>query len=383
MNETSIMRGSGCSGNGYVCLPMNKCICDTGWTSVGDYSIIDGVDCDINKASVKGLSVIDICQSSIFVVAVTRYLVVRLLAKKAMKVTDPKILAPIAFLIFGVCDLVIALLKVVYKEPQIIGRDVMFSAISTLFSFSVFLGLTAYYLVILQFLKGYARLMTSASREKVNFRFSVLRACSWVIVPLCVPTSLSSLLSPFYPKYMQVFAMVQIIGSGVLVFIYGVMFITALGLLMIELNSHIEVSKNDHDIQLVYRRIKAAYYIGGTLIIGGSSSMIIFGAWPFLLRKSTYMLLFVRIIGVPLFSVLLVTLCKIAPHRRSESLLPVIEAFQQQKPKIIEVISKSSVETNITHIQQYRSNYGDVKNGSSLVVVSCTQDDFYTSENVI
>ena len=35
-----------CSGHGYCDASTSKCICDKGWTSYGDFAVIDGVDCD-------------------------------------------------------------------------------------------------------------------------------------------------------------------------------------------------------------------------------------------------------------------------------------------------------------------------------------------------
>jgi hypothetical protein len=41
--------------------------------------------------------------------------------------------------------------------------------------------------------------------------------------------------------------------------------------------------------------------------------MIVFGSWDFLLRKAVYIILFVRIIGVPVLLLLLLTVSKLKP----------------------------------------------------------------------
>jgi hypothetical protein len=141
-----------CSGNGVYCQPDDICICDPGWSALGDYSTFDGADCAIHEKTIEVMCYFDICQSAIFIMIVLRYILTRNLEKKGYKFSNPKNVFPRFFLIFGISDLALSILKVVYHE--LIGRDIASSIFQTSFSFSCFCGLVSYFQVILQFLKG-------------------------------------------------------------------------------------------------------------------------------------------------------------------------------------------------------------------------------------
>lgn len=162
-------------------------------------------------------------------------------------------------------------------------------------------------------------MMTKKGRDRLNKKFSILNSCSLLIIPLSTPICLAASISVKYPEYIDIYAKVNIIGIGCTIFIYGILFMTALGYLLSELSAHINSTEieTENDLKIVLKRLNRAYYIGGGLILVGSCNMMIFGSYDYLLRKVSYLLLFVRIIGIEVFFILIVTISKIAPanHR--------------------------------------------------------------------
>ena len=342
MNCTSLVRDSArCGGHGYLCLPQDFCICDAGWSSVGDYPIVEGVNCNINKTAIRVLCSVDVVQASIFIMMILRYLSVRIFDKNSPRIVDlePKALVPIFFLLLGISDFLIAFLKIKDDEFQLIGRDISISVCGTLYSLSVFISLTLYYDVILKFLKGYSRLMSVESRERVMVRFTSLRLCSYFILLCCFPVSLSCILAPIYKKYMAAWCRLMVVGAGVLVSVYGVLFLIALGFLLHELKGSMKslASSNSgiDDISMVCKRLQLAYHYGGFLIVGGAGMMILFGSLDYLFTKSSYILILVRLTGVQLFGILIITLSKITPKPQSVA----SSTFDLHGP-IIRVLSK-------------------------------------------
>ena len=59
--------------------------------------------------------------------------------------------------------------------------------------------------------------------------------------------------------------------------------------------------------------LRITFYLGGGIIIFGASAMVIFGSWDFLRNKVSYILIISRIIGMPLFMILTMTLSRVAP----------------------------------------------------------------------
>lgn len=211
----------------------------------------------------------------------------------------------------------------------------MASIFQTFFSFFCYLGLVIYYQVILAFLKGFSKMMTPAGKDRLNKKFSLLNICSLLIIPLSVPISLTGSISVKYPEHTRIFAKFNIIGIGCMTFIYGVLFMKALGYLLSELSSALKddngIIKDNADLQIVSKRLNRAYYIGGGLILAGSSNMIIFGSYDFLLRKVSYLLLFVRIIGIEIFFILIVTISKISPLRNTKIIPSAITVSSSSK----------------------------------------------------
>lgn len=62
------------------------------------------------------------------------------------------------------------------------------------------------------------------------------------------------------------------------------------------------------DLTLVSKKFSKAYYIGGAIILVGSATMILFGSYDYLRRKISYVNLLVRIVGIALFYLLIVTI---------------------------------------------------------------------------
>jgi hypothetical protein len=52
--------------NGRLCLLQGICVCDVGWTALGDYRIEEGTRCDMDITAIKVLSVVDACLASTF-----------------------------------------------------------------------------------------------------------------------------------------------------------------------------------------------------------------------------------------------------------------------------------------------------------------------------
>jgi hypothetical protein len=125
MNCTSITRDlSHCSGNGNYCVQESGngfCFCDSTWTSLGDWAIQPGLDCDIHKVTIIVLSIIDIIQASLYICVVVRHLFLHKNKSRKWLSTDPKDVFPIFFLLFGISDIVLSILRVNNVERNIVG----------------------------------------------------------------------------------------------------------------------------------------------------------------------------------------------------------------------------------------------------------------------
>jgi hypothetical protein len=313
MNCSSLVRASKCSGRGYLCQPQNICLCDVGWTSLNDYSIVEGDNCTINMSSIMYLSIVDLIFAASFLFVILRHISVRLRTITCRSM-ETKSVCTFAFAAIGVVDFLLAISKLAYGKPEIIGRDIGHSVLQLLFTFFCFVSLTLYYRVVLKFLRGYSRMMSTNDRNNLRHRYDVLQKYSWLIVLFSLPVSGAPILAYCYQSHIVILTIVGVAGTGLLVFIYGVFLITAVGLLLAELTPYTKSDSSAFvgDLSVVCMRMRITFYLGGGIIIFGASAMVIFGSWDFLRNKVSYILIISRIIGMSLFMILTMTLSRIA-----------------------------------------------------------------------
>lgn len=302
MNCTTLTRDKRCSGNGNLCSPTNLCICDAGWTALGDFSIVEGIGCDNHIQVIRILSIVDACQASIFLVILAKAFISSSRGKKS-SIPDLKTVCYFCFILFGISDLVLAIHKTNVEQPRLIGQDVFISSVNAAFCISCFISLTLYFHIVLNFLTAYSRMKYPASHPRILQNFFSLRVSSTVNLLFALPTGLSGILSTYHQKYATTFARIHFLAIGFVVFVYGILLTTALNFLLKEL-----APSDDNEVQKLRKKIKFAYYGAGSLILGGSSILALFGTWDLLLQKSAYVIVLIRIIGIPSFSILYMTI---------------------------------------------------------------------------
>jgi hypothetical protein len=129
------------------------------------------------------------------------------------------------------------ILKIAYPDGQqpFVGRDLSVS-LTVLFSESMyFCGFFFYLQVIIQFLEGYSRMMTPASKERMSERFSLLSFIAWFIPPASVSICLLQLISIAYPLHSRELGITHLCGVGVIILLTGVILCNGLSFLIKEL----------------------------------------------------------------------------------------------------------------------------------------------------
>jgi hypothetical protein len=311
-------------------MPDVGCICDTGWSSLGDFSFIgDSPGCQMNFEGVKIISYVCIILPSI-----TNILIIYHYVKLAKRLKtyyvisrEFKTLFPLCFLIAGTCSTVTGILKVSYpegKEP-LIGRDVSISFIVFILMSGVFFGLVLYLHVIIQFLKGYSRMMSKESRERVSQKLNSLGFYSWFLPPFTLVFAIMPLISTAYPSQSKQLGMTYLIGFAIIAIVYAQITINCMSFLLKELNVYINnlQDKTSEDIQLVVKRLNAAY-----MIILSSSTvfgilLIIFASSDYLFYLMTYFLILMYA-TVPAQTYILVITVASVSHSDNKQIVPTI-----------------------------------------------------------
>ena len=319
MNCTYLLRDSRCQGFSKLCLPDGTCICDSGWITANALSAKSGDKCNINENAMRGLSIIEAIFSSIYVLIISRHLVKRFLAASTLEafLKDHKTQCSFIFLLIGVSDLILSLSYQNFRHQQVYPDSALVAASSALFTYLCFVGLSFYFQILLNFLRDSKLLMKAKNRNNVISRLTVMQRISWLVVPLGIPISLSPVFAMIYRNDAEAFAMTLIIGIGLLLFLYVILYLAALGFMIDELSSHLEsvrdleITGESRDLHLVLRKLNSAYYIGGAFLILGSAAMVLFGSLDFLLQKFAYLGIIVRLNGVVVYTLLHLTIASV------------------------------------------------------------------------
>ena len=319
MNCTSLVRDPRCDDNGYFCSPLNICKCRSSWPAFGDYWIKEGGKCDINKNTTRGLAATEAAVACVYLMIILYHLPKKYteMRRNFLKfLWDSRILCIFFCILIGISDLVIALSNLRQNEPEVVEKDLTSSLAATVHSFLCFLVLSTYFQIIVNFLQSsdLLRIADSKTKFKIIGRLALLHKFSWGVVLLSIPITLSATLSKVYPLHARQFAMTFMIGIGVLVFLYGLFFLTALNFMVAELTSHLEkysfleTSNEVDNLPTVCRRLKVAYYVCGTILIAGSTIMILFGSLEVLLQKYAYLSVAIRLISLIVFVILFISI---------------------------------------------------------------------------
>jgi hypothetical protein len=253
------------------------------------------------------------CGSTLCNILLLRFLIVRCIEKKSLFIfrRNSRNMFPLFFLLHGIGDFVFSVLKVTMKNSSV-GNDLPITVLACSVLCFSFTGIVLYYMVLLNFLKGYTRMINPVSREKVEKRFSLFKKVAWLLIPIMYVVGLLMVTGLKYSEYRIDFAMIYLIGGGICTLLFGILWLLTFGFLIKELANHIKLSVGStNDIKVVYFRLKAAYYIGSVLMVTIAVFYIMFGLWSFLRIRSEYMILLIQIVAAPTFTSLVLTVSRI------------------------------------------------------------------------
>lgn len=227
-----------------------KCICDVGWTSMGDFSTQSGVHCGINEMAIQALWIV-----SLITCLPTLYFSITLLFNKIKNrkkqgwqfISDPQIIAIVCFVINPMSVVVASILKIVDQETFAIALHPASTLAFYLFFISVFLGGCAYLLIMIKFILGYVKVMSSESNEFIRVQNEYIRKFVWFISIIIPFTNCPPLVNLTYPFADQICLKLFLIGIILATFCIPCAIIRYLGVISNEIGKYLLERKNDAD----------------------------------------------------------------------------------------------------------------------------------------
>jgi hypothetical protein len=265
-----------------------------------------------------------------FILIIWHYIKLGLRKKSCYVISrEYKTIFPFWFLIAAIATTTHGILKVAYpdgKQP-LIGRDLSASLVVAFTESCCFIGVYCYLRVILVFLEGYSRMMTSESRLRMSQRFHLLIITAWFIPPIVIIYSLLQLISISYPLQSKELLATRLVVNGLITVLSGLILCNALSFLIKELKG----VPSSTDLKIIITRLQMALYgLGGACFPFGALN-IAFGSSTFLFKLSTYLVL-VSYICVPTVMVALVMTVSGVSRHKSKKVIPTVSSNQIQNP---------------------------------------------------
>jgi hypothetical protein len=283
-----------CSNHGYYCTDPNPgCICDKNWKGLGFFALVEGLGCDSKDPENSILWSITLILAAISMISILRVLYFRCIKKKTVCIFkyDASSLFPLTALLSQISTFLLALIKIVYQNKQLIGRDIATTILYGVFPLLYIITLVNYFSMVVKFLRGSIEGFPSEIRGKVLKRFDCLSYLILTASPIAIFSCFIPIVGIPLPIYRNIFARASMIGHGATALLYGLFTCNVLKLLLLELSSHINsVDQVDEAIKIIHKRLHFAYRIisSNCLVVG--VTCITFGSWDFLIRKSTYLI---------------------------------------------------------------------------------------------
>ena len=350
--DSSFGERSLCSNYGYYCeSPPLGCICDHDWTGkshsmtaclsidaisvthdlswfqmfviipitseYGDFALTPGLDCDISKISLKFLYSLIIATSIFNGLQIAHYLILRSYEKKVYFYISwqPRLLFPWVFLVELSVQAMFSIIKLIYGEELLVGRDMNITCLLELSGVLSFYGLILYFFVVLKFLQTYTTMLVKERREKLESQYAFLKAVATFIPPLGFIFCYITVFGIIYPNFERQSTLASLIGVGFLALSYGWITTTALKNLRYELSSHISsFPQSSDDIRLVLKRLTSAYRIILVMSTLMGLSYFVF-CFDYMLRKSSYLLIWLHMSWPGVATILVTTVSQITNNR--------------------------------------------------------------------
>jgi hypothetical protein len=127
---------------------------------------------------------------------------------------EAKSLYPLTVLISLCPYILFSILKIIYSDQQLVGRDILITMVYMLCPMLTFFTLVCYFFIVIRFLKSLTATMAPEIGNKVARRFNLLTTLIFCIPPLAIITCGMPVMGIPFPRYRNIFAKFSLIGNG-------------------------------------------------------------------------------------------------------------------------------------------------------------------------
>lgn len=297
-----------CGVHAHCDINLSQCVCDSGWSGLGDYATVYVSRCDIYLPAIFWLSVLNVIISGSTALLFLRILYWRLFRRGY--VVDRGNIAIVCYILDLSAEVIYACLKIVNPTKYIAGKSWVTTVIFCVQPFFTFCACVSFFGVVFTFFKGFTRVIRSEQARSIENWFNKV---DWWSV----------FLSPLYFVFCFCPILILIVGYSkifVIAYFLGVSFIVS-GLcltlvLTLRKMKKVVASSINHDndadetvsqLKLLLLKLGEAEELMKPPIVWVPCMHAVFCLWWYMEEKIAYFLLIVNITNKPpLISLLLI-----------------------------------------------------------------------------
>lgn len=316
-----------CSGHGE--LLGGVCVCDSGWSDVGDFSPVSGLDCGIHVESVLALAAV-----SLFFGVIAQVVFMGFLWTTATGPVPPKRDGPSQKLRFAIVYSIQTAFCNIYDVAQIVnhreatyGGSIYITVLMAIAYATAYGGTVVFFEAVMKLLSEVCKSLTGEAQERVDRSTKVFYGQARYLYAICALTGLVTLVSLVVPPgVVHVVCRATFAMWCVFHVLFVICFNPPINLIRAELQPFIALldrnaateqplassktasSSSSQQLKLVRFHLLAAQICVNFVMVLTTVVYVLWASWDTLIRKAVYVIMYctlgVHIMSVPMLMAL-------------------------------------------------------------------------------
>lgn len=186
-----------CSGNGNVDPATGLCVCNEGWSSIGDFSPVPGLDCPVNLKAIKALAwislVLGVGSQAVFM----HYLATE---RGWLKKLEIKHRFAITYLLQTVTCNIYDIGVLASRDTAIYGDSIYATVVCTIAYATAYGGCIVFFEAVLMLLQQWTRVLSIESQQKYKTSLSLFTSRTPFLYFFCASSSLVGFAAMFVDR---------------------------------------------------------------------------------------------------------------------------------------------------------------------------------------
>jgi len=295
-----------CSGNGHLDTVTGLCVCNEGWTSIGDFQPVPGLDCGINIDSVTALASVSL---ALGMIAMPIFIMFLYKSFKGSWSLDLKQRFAIAYLLQTIMCNIYDIAQLISPEDALCGSTIYLTILMAIAFATGYGGCVVFFEAVLKLLRGIAKVTSLDAQDRMQQSVGLFVARTRYLYLICAITAIVSLVTLVVPpNKCHIVARAMFTCWNVFHAAFAYAFNPPMTLIRKELGTFVQQMKSTsrssdtNQLEGVSKNMRIAQYCINGIFVVTTCVYLVWSASDILISRAIYVLLYCTI-GVHVLSV--------------------------------------------------------------------------------